>query len=258
MTLLLALIAAAYAGICLLLFFYQRSLIYFPQPASRAAGADTMELHPDGARVLVTTRRLQTPKAVIYFGGNAEDVAYSLPLLAEAFPGQALYLMNYRGYGGSSGTPSETALVADALMLFDQVAAEHASITVIGRSLGSGLAVHLASLRPKVARLVLVTPYNSIQELAAKQFPYVPVRWILQDKFESWRYAEKVAVPTLLVAAERDEVIPASSTEALLGHFGKGVATLAVVPGVGHNDISNAPVYLRLLRDGPAQVDTQP
>ena len=248
MTQLFAILAVVYAAICLLLFFYQRSLIYFPQPASRAAGADTMALHPEGARVLVTTRSMPSKNAVIYFGGNAEDVTYSLPTLAEAFPGQALYLMNYRGYGGSTGAPSEAALVADALMLFDQVAAEHASITVIGRSLGSGVAVHLASLRPKVARLVLVTPYNSIQELAAKQFSWVPVRWILQDKFESWRYAEQVAAPTLLVAAERDEVIPASSTEALLGHFRKGLATIAVVSGVGHNDISNDAAYLQLLR----------
>lgn len=248
MTQLLAILAVVYAAVCLLLFFYQRSLIYFPQPASRAAGADTLELHVDGARILVTTRAMPSKNAVIYFGGNAEDVAYSLPSLAEAFPGQALYLMNYRGYGGSTGAPSETALVADALMLFDQVAAEHASITVIGRSLGSGVAVHLASLRPTVARLVLVTPYNSIEELAAQQFPYVPVRWILQDKFESWRYAEQVTTPTVLIAAGHDEVIPASSTEALLGHFRKGVATLAVVPGVGHNDISNDAAYLRLLR----------
>ena len=245
---LVALVAAIYLGLCALLFFVQRSLIYFPQPASRAVGADTMELHTDGARVLVSTRRLPSKNAVIYFGGNAEDVAYSLPLLAEAFPGQALYLMNYRGYGGSSGTPSEAALVADALVLFDQVAAEHTNITVIGRSLGSGVAVHLASLRPAVARLVLVTPYNSLQELAAKQFPYVPVRWILQDKFESGRHAEKVSAPTLLIAAEHDEVIPTRSTAALFGHFRKGIATLAVVPGAGHNDISNDAAYLRLLR----------
>lgn len=85
---------------------------------------------------------------------------------------------------------------------------------MVGRSLGSGIAVQLANERP-VARLILVTPYHSIQELAAQQFPYFPVRWLLRDKFESWKYAEKISTPTLLVMAERDEVIPAASTRAV-------------------------------------------
>lgn len=84
--------------------------------------------------------------------------------------------------------PSEVALVADALALFDRVYAEHPHVVVGGRSLGSGVAVHVASLRP-VARLVLVTPYDSLYGIAARQFPYVPVRWLLWDTFESWRYA---------------------------------------------------------------------
>jgi hypothetical protein len=105
----------------------------------------------------------------------------------------------------------------------------------------------LASRRP-VARLVLVTPYESIQGLAARQFPYLPVHWLLLDKFESGKYAPKVTAPTLVIAAEHDEVIPRASTEVLCTRFSGGVATLKVVAGTGHNTISESPAYIPLLQ----------
>lgn len=246
----LAVVASAYLGLCGVLFFFQRSLIYFPQPRTIGSGATTITLPMEGGDVLVTARPHSGPSALIYFGGNAEDVSSSLPGFSAAFPGHAIYLLHYRGYGGSSGTPSEAALFADAIALFDKVHDEHENVVAVGRSLGSGVAVHLASVRP-VARLVLVTPYNSIQELAALQFPWFPVRWLMRDKFESWRYAKDVAAPTLLVAAEHDEVIPRASTEALYGSFRTGVASLKVIAAAGHNTISESPEYMPLLRGTP-------
>ena len=157
--------------------------------------------------------------------------------------------MHYRGYAGSSGKPTEEALQSDAEALFDLVHATHREIAVLGRSLGSGVAIRLASRRP-VARLVLVTPYDSLEELAAGQFPYVPVAWILRDKFESWRYAPAIRVPTLILMAEQDEVIPAASTRRLATRFNPGVASLTVIPGVGHNSISGNPRYFEILRGG--------
>ena len=247
---LLAVFVFAYLALCALLFFYQRSMIYFPQPRSPGSDSTVITLSTEGEQVLVTTRLHNGPNALVYFGGNAEDVSYSLPGLSAAFPNYALYLLHYRGYGGSSGTPSEAALFADAIALFDKVRIGHESIVAVGRSLGSGVAVHLASVRP-VARLVLVTPYDSLQELAANQFPYFPIRWLLRDKFESWRYAGKVAAPTLVVAAEHDEVIPRASTEALYARFRKGVASLKVVTGTSHNTISESADYIPLLRGTP-------
>jgi uncharacterized protein len=78
---------------------------------------------------------------------------------------------------------------------------------VIGRSLGSGVAIHVASER-RVERLLLVTPYDSLLKIAAGQFRYFPLTWLMLDKFESWRYAPKVTAPTQLIAAQYDEVIP--------------------------------------------------
>jgi pimeloyl-ACP methyl ester carboxylesterase len=244
---LLAVALVVYAGVCAALFVFQRSLIYFPQPSASADESTTFALSVPDARLLVSFREHAGPKALIYFGGNAEDVSQSLPSLAQAFPDRAIYLLHYRGYGGSSGSPSEEALQQDAQALFDKVHVAHADIAIVGRSLGSGVAVRLASQRP-ASRLVLVTPYDSIQELAAAQFPYVPVRWLLTDKFESSRYAPLIRVPTQLVAAEFDEVIPRQRTERLHASFARGVASLAIVAGTGHNTISGSPQYLEVLR----------
>ena len=240
--------ALAYIGLCAAVFLFQRSLMYFPTPPSAPpAGAGTLTLPVDGARVVVTVLNHHLPDAVVYFGGNAEDVNYSLPDLASAFPDHAIYLMQYRGYGASTGKPSEPALEADALALFDTIRPRHCSITVVGRSIGGGIALRLASARP-VERLVLVTPFDSAADVAAHHYPFLPARLLLRDKYESAPYASAITVPTTLIVAERDEIVPRSSADQLLARFPNGIATLAVVPGTGHNTISASAQYLPLLK----------
>ncbi|PZW63115.1 MULTISPECIES: alpha/beta hydrolase [unclassified Pseudomonas] len=241
-----AFIAVAYLLLCVALFVFQRALIYYPQPRAIDTPESLLTLSVADAQVLVTVRPHDGPKALIYFGGNAEDVSRSLPGFSQAFADHAIYLLHYRGYGGSTGSPSEEAIQRDAMALFDYVYNSHPDIAVIGRSLGSGVAVRLASQRP-ASRLILITPYNSLEDLAARQFPWFPVKWLLQDKFESWKYAAHITVPTLLVAAEHDEVIPRASTDRLYTHFAKGVASLQVIPDTGHNSISESPNYLKML-----------
>jgi len=241
---LLVAVVLGYCVLCAALFLLQRSLLYFPTPDTNRRGASVIALPGLAERILVSTQPSAGPDALLYFGGNAEDVAFNMPDLRAAFPRHALYLLHYRGYGGSAGSPSETALVADALILYEHVRAAHPSIVLIGRSLGSGIAVRVASLRP-VARLILVTPFDSIQDIATRAFPYLPVRLLLLDKYESWRYAPQVTAPTLIVAAEHDEVIPRASTELLRMRFRKDLVQYAVVPGAGHNNID----YLPLLKN---------
>ena len=245
---LVALIVALYLALCAALFVFQRSLIYFPRPAAVEAANARLKLSMPDADVWVTTRARAGPRAVIYFGGNAEDVSRNLPGFAEAFPDDALYFLHYRGFGGSGGSPSEEAIAKDALALFDQVYASHPQIAVVGRSLGSGVAVRLASQRP-VQQLILVTPYNSLEEIAEQHYPWLPVKWLLRDRFESGRYAAHIRVPTLLLAASDDEVIARASTERLLDSFPKGVAVLKVVPDSGHNSISERREYLQWMGD---------
>ena len=249
---LLALAIIAYLVLCAALFFFQRSLIYFPQPRSTGSAASLLTLPTAAGDVLVSTRPHSGPNALIYFGGNAEDVALSLPGLTAAFPDHASYLLHYRGYGGSAGTPSEAALVDDGLALFDKVHANHSHIVVIGRSLGSGVAVQVASRR-SASRLVLVTPYDSLADIAVSQFAWLPVRWLLRDTYESWRYAPQVGAPTTLIAAERDEVIPRASTALLQTRFAKGIASLEVLPGTGHNTVEQSPRYWAALKGLPSR-----
>lgn len=243
----LVVVLAVYLAAGAMLYYRQRSLIYFPQPSVSADPAYTMKLEVEGAELRIATRPHPGPAALIYFGGNAEDVSASLPELSAAFPQKAIFLMHYRGYGGSTGSPSEKALQQDALALFDSVRAQHPDVTVIGRSLGTGIAIRLATQRP-VTRLVLVTPFDSLQDLAAAQFPFFPVRWFLTDKYDSGRYAPLVSAPTTIVAAQRDEIVPRASTDLLHARFSPGVAKFIVLPGTGHNSISSHPLYLDILR----------
>jgi pimeloyl-ACP methyl ester carboxylesterase len=243
----LSIVLVLYIGACVALYVFQRSMIYFPQPGAAAEPAARLVLQMPGADVHVTVRPHAGPKAILYFGGNAEDVSTNLPSFSRAFPDHAIYLMHYRGYGASSGKPTEAFLQADALALFDKVQSEHPDIAVIGRSLGSGVAARLAAERP-VSRLVLVTPYDSIQEIAAGHYPYFPVRWLLTDKFESIRHAPVIRAPTLILQAERDEVIPGASTARLNAAFAPGVASLVVVPGTNHNTIAESPLFLAAMQ----------
>lgn len=238
---------ALYALACLALYLGQRSMIYYPPPEASLAAPVVSILDVPGAVLKVSERPLEGRKALIYFGGNAEDVLASLPLLERAFPGRALYLLHYRGYAGSTGSPTERDLVADALSLYDRVAVNHPDIALVGRSLGSGVAVQVASRRP-VERLVLVTPFDSIAGIAARQFRAFPVRLLLKDRYESGTYAPRVKAPTLILAAAQDEVIPAWSTRQLLASFRPGVATWRQLEGVGHNTIAQSPDYLPSLQ----------
>ena len=244
----LAILAALYLLLCATLFFAQRTLIYFPQ-ARAMTPPETLRLAVGDIELEVSARPHSGPNALIYFGGNAEDVSLNLPDFLAAFPRHALYLMHYRGFAGSGGTPSQEALQRDALALFDHVQAEHSCVAVIGRSLGSSIAVYLASERP-VDRLVLVTPFDSLTEVAVGAMPWVPVRWLLRDRYETHRNAAAIAAPTLLLTAARDQIVPQARSEALYRAFRPGVATQLTIPKRGHNDISWSPMYLPALRGG--------
>jgi pimeloyl-ACP methyl ester carboxylesterase len=198
--------------------------------------------------VLVSLRPASGPGAVIYFGGNAEDVSLDLPEFASAFPNTAIYLLHYPGYGGSAGHPTEKSILAAAFALFDAVHAQHANVTLIGRSLGTGVAIHVASQHP-VTRLILVTPYDSLVDVAQEHYPFLPNRLIMLDKYDSWKYAPQVTAPTRIIVAGDDEIIPRTSTERLRTRFTKCAVSYVIIPDVGHNSISESPDYLRLLSE---------
>jgi len=246
LTLILITVAVAYAGFCIALYTLQRSFQYFPTPRRLGPTQLAATFQSGDTLLQLTVRPHAGPGAVLYFGGNGEDVSGSVGPLMAAFPEREIVMLHYRGYGGSAGRPTEADITADAAGLFDKVHAEHSDVIVVGRSLGTGVAVRLASSRP-VSRLVLVTPYDSLLGIAERQFPFFPVKYLLIDKYESWRYVPAIKAPVLILAAEKDEVIPIASTEALRARFPPGQVTTVMVPGASHNTIGDDPLYVRSL-----------
>jgi len=247
LTLLLAPVAA-YGVLCAWVFFTQRGQIYFPTPSAAAPSAQALWLESQGEQIKVWVVSRPGDRALVYFGGNAEDVAGNVELFAEAFPDRSLFLVNYRGYGGSSGRPTEAGLVADALAVFDHVQQEHPAVAVMGRSLGSGIAVQLATSRP-VDRLVLVTPYDSLVNVAREYFRWLPVGLLLRDRYDSVSRAHQVKTPVLMVIADEDEIIPRERSDALAAAFAPGQPRVVVVPAVGHNTLDLSPEYLGAVRE---------
>ena len=242
----LAVAALLYGGVGVFFYFYQDSLLYYPQFTRQHADAPDFELRRDDGVVL--RGWVMNPgqaRAVIYFGGNGDAVQAMRLQYAAMAPQRSVYLVGYRGYSASDGVPSQQAILADALALFDSVKGRHSAVAVIGRSLGSGVAIYVAAQRP-VEKLVLVTPYDSIARVAQDHFAIYPAGLLMRDRYESWRYAPQLRCPLLVVQAVHDEVIGAARTETLLRALPKPVALLKI-DGVTHDSIVASPQYAAAL-----------
>ncbi len=244
-----AVAALAYVGVCALLYAMQRGLMYFPQYTRVDVGATDFALEHDGVQLRgwLVGRGGRDP--ILYFGGNAERIELNRDDFARLFPGRAVYLLAYRGYGASEGSPDENALVDDSVALFDEVRRQHPDqpISVIGRSLGSGVAGALASRRP-VAKLALVTPFDSMAAVAQSHYRWLPVRWLLRDRYDSAKALRSYSGPILIVRAGRDEVIPAANTDRLIAALQKPPRVVDLA-AVDHNTLDADAGYARALAE---------
>jgi len=246
-----ALVVSAATGGCR---FMQDSLLYHPIPRSGALPLppggytiETLSLAPEtgieleGWLVKPTGGRLP---ALVYFGGNAEEVSW-LIASADRLGGRALALVNYRGYGNSTGRPSEAALLVDALAVYDALVArsdiDAARTAVMGRSLGSGVAVYLAAHRA-VDHVVLVSPYDSVAAVGAAHFPVALVRIALRDRYDSAALAPMIDVPLLAIAGTRDDIIPVAHSRRLYALWA-GEKRWLELSQAGHNDLQEYPEY---------------
>lgn len=255
----LILLPIVYLSLMSLLYVFQRNLLYFPTATVSTSPQQSFVLPSDGLQIKVVTEgvlpesvQLQSNhsnSAVIYFGGNAESAWWSPGMMEEAFSGRAAYYLNYPGYGGSDGVPTEKSILKAAQDLFDYVQQRHESISLVGRSLGSGVAVALANNASengnKVASLVLITPYDSIANVAASHYPVFPVKWLIKDKFNSLNRLESIDTRVLILIGSIDPVIPPKHSYRLLEAFkAKGIQTETITyEDYGHNDISNHPDF---------------
>ncbi len=215
----LRVLAVVYVACVALLYIYQRKLIYHPDarhvaPASvgLAGVSEVLIETPDGERLVAWWSPPKDGKAVVLDfqgqGGAPSHRAHRiLPFVAD---GYGILTLAYRSYGGSTGRPSESALVADGKLAFDWlrqrgIAADR--IVLFGESLGTGVAVQVAADRP-VAGVILDSPYSSLADVAQGRFPLIPVHWLMLDKFESAAHIPRVAAPILMYHGERDTVVP--------------------------------------------------
>ena len=229
------------------LFFYQRKLLYFPTPKI-SHNYEQQQLIHENVTLKVIVLNQGEKEAIIYFGGNAEAVVYNAQHFLDTFPDHTIYLLNYRGYGGSSGQPSDQGFFKDALFLFDNVLEKHTIISVIGRSLGSGVATYLASKR-SVKKMALISPFDSITSVAQKKFMIFPVFLMLLDKYNSVSRVKGITAQTIALVAENDEVIPRVHSQRLIDEFPVGQVTVKIIGDSRHNDISEKVEYYQILKD---------
>ena len=231
----LASLVLGYTGLISILYFYQEKLLYHPSPPMETH-YPSLVLDRGDAKIFVYILHPGKSKAILYFGGNGESMAMSAEYIAKQFPDMTCYLMDYRGYGGSTGEPSQAVIFADALALYDKVSMMHQHISAAGRSLGSGVALYVAAHRP-IDKLLLVTPYDSIESIAQEKYPFIPVSWLLKDPYPAVSYAPNISVPTLIVAADNDRIISFSHTQKLIDAFVKTDPSVVMIEKSGHNDI---------------------
>lgn len=234
----------------ILAFLLQDRLIFMPQPISGYSKKNiTPRYQQQDYSVQVNGVDLHGwllpsdhQKLILYYGGNAEEVSFNLDDFTQRFNASVLCL-NFRGYGESSGKPSESALFADAVAVYDHIttAFPDKKVILMGRSLGSGVAAYLASQR-EVDGLILVTPFDSMQSVASTYYPILPVSLLLRHKFRSDRNVANLQVPTLVIGGNNDEIIPRKHTEQLI-HCFPTPPKVAWIAGAGHNNIQSAPAY---------------
>lgn len=239
----LVVIAAIYVALCTTLFLVQRKMLYIPQPAmDLPSDTNHIEFEAGDIKLRGWVINPGNDKALQYYGGNAEQIEQHVDFFKSALPHYTVYLVPYRGYGNNEGKPAEKDLYRDAEIIYDAIAKNHSAVSLIGRSLGSGVATHIAASRP-IQKLVLITPYDSIQNVAQQRYWMFPMAIVLRDKHLSWKRANRISVPTLVLLAEDDTIIPRKNSENLIAHFSSGLTTVVTVAGSGHNDISTFPRY---------------
>ena len=246
----MALLALLFLYLLVGLFLYlrQRYFLYYPTPKIIATQYKNIFLENENEKINIIVLNEGQNNAILYFGGNAESMAESADYIAGQFPGFTVYLMDYRGYGLSTGEASEKGLYSDALSLYDMVKEKHAAISVGGRSLGTAVAAYVAANR-EVSKLALITPFDSIANVAQERYPIYPVHLLLRDKYDIVSRVKQIKAKTFIVTAQYDEVIPRERSEALIKAFDPKQLETAVIENRGHSDISSDERYYRIMQE---------
>lgn len=234
----LVVVCLSYTGLGFWLYTYQRSMIYQPTPEVSRPIYKAIYLEHDNTKLKIWRLHEGEEKGVVFFGGNADAVEHYLPLFDKIFPNICVYLVNYRGYGGSSGNVTERGLYSDALAVYDKIQPLHTSIEVIGRSLGTGIACYLASQRD-VEKLILITPFDSVLHVAQNIFPIYPMSILLQDQYRSIDSVGSIKSKVLILIAGKDRTVPPIHAQTLALSFNQGQVVTRQWENANHNNILN-------------------
>ena len=228
----------------------QRRLIYFPthDPVPSAAvflpSARDVVLHTEdgkrlGAWYIPAPVEAPGPAVVVFNGNGGDRSGRAMLALGLAELGMSVLLFDYRGYGGNEGTPSEEGLARDAraaqAWLSAQPEVSQDRIVYFGESLGAAVAVGLSMERPPAA-LVLRSPFTSLAEVGKVHYPWLPVGLVLIDRFPSIDRIGSIAAPVMIIAGDRDDVVPEPLSKKLYDAAPDPKRYL-LVPGTGHNDL---------------------
>jgi uncharacterized protein len=255
-------VAVGYCGFVALLYFAQRLLLYHPHtihPTPAAAGLPAAEEAvietSDGERLIVWHVAPAGDKpVVIYLHGNAEIVAWRAERhRALTAPGNGLVALSYRGYMGSTGSPTEEGLLRDGEAAYAFATSRHPANPIVlwGHSLGSGVAVALAAKHP-IAKMILEAPFTSTADVAADLFWFVPVRLLMLDQFHSDERITTVQAPLLIMHGARDQIVPIRFGERLFA-LAREPKRFVRFPNGGHDDLDLQGAEKEALRfiDGP-------
>lgn len=234
----------------------QRRLIYFPSggPITPAAtvlpGARDVVLHTaDGLDLGAWYLPGSGDAAVLVLPGNGGDRSMRAPLAAGLHRmGLSVLLVDYRGYGGNPGKPTEEGLATDARAAHDWLTGqpEVGRIVYLGESLGAAVAVALAVERPPAA-LILRSPFTSLADVAGEHYPWLPVGRLLMDRYPSLQRIPELQAPLLVIAGDDDDIVPWALSRRLYEAAPEPKEFLTV-RGAGHNDPA--------LSDGPEMMST--
>lgn len=232
---------------------FQRRLIYFPSHED-AAGKGNQAFRPlsnaQGEFVGYFREAPAPSRIVLAFHGNGGEAIHR-DWIGAFIPTEdvTVVLAEYPGYGARHGEPSEGAIEAAALEIYDLVTARwQLPVTVLGESLGTGVASFVAAERP-IDRLALISPFTSLVDAAKTHYPFLPVGLLLRDLFDSERRLKGVSVPLHVIHGTSDEVVPFALGQRLLQGYPGTNKALTELPGVGHNDIARPIVQSDLAED---------
>jgi hypothetical protein len=262
---LLLLLGLVYGALLAAFYFAQTALI-FPARMVREAGPLTGGAEPlvldvsegnrlQGLHIAPRFTREQRP-VILGFAGNAWNAQDAAAYLHDLYPDADIVAFHYRGYRPSTGKPGAAALLGDAIRIYDFVARRFGGrpVVAVGFSIGTGVASHLAGRR-RLAGAILVTPFDSLAAVGRGHYPWLPVGLFLRHRMNPADELRHSGVPTALIVAERDSLIPPVRAQALAASVRKLVFN-RTIPAARHNDIYQFPAFRQAMADALAAIET--